>query len=80
MPGLNLRGGAGLGASWNQPPVVPAAAGSPTGPRGGSSTNAAFGITAGAPPAGSRTPMIGTTTSAVAAALLLMWLWYSLPR
>lgn len=76
MPGLSLRAGGGsLGGS----PMVPAAAGTPTGPSGGSSTSAAFGIgTAGA--GGANTAAIGAGLAGTASALILLWLWWSLPR
>lgn len=76
MPGLSLRAGAG---SFGGNPTVPVPAGQPTGPAGGSSTSAAFGIgTAGA--AGGRTAALGAGITGTAAALILLWLWWSLPR
>lgn len=79
MPGLSLRGGAGIGASANAGGLMPVAAGTPTGPRGGTSSNAAFGISAGGYP-GTATGAIGTGVAAAAATLILLFLWYSLPR
>jgi len=76
MAGLSLRAGAGVGASS---PLLPVPAGQPTGPAGGSATSAAFGIgVSGA--AGARTAAIGAGLAGAGAALILLWLWWSLPR
>lgn len=76
MPGLSLRAGA---SSFGGSPTMPVPAGQPTGPAGGSSTAAAFGIgTSGAP--GAKTAAIGAGLAGTAAALILLWLWWSLPR
>lgn len=78
MPGLNLRAGlgAGMNASTNGG-LTPMPAQTPTGPR--QSTAPAFGYTAGAA-AGPRTGAIGGCAVAAISALLLTWLWWSLPR
>lgn len=78
MAGLSLR--AGLGAGAGAPSggsLTPVPGQQATGPR--SSTAAAWGIGAGQGTA-SMTPMVGTVGGAAIATLLLLWLWWSLPR
>jgi len=71
MAGLSLGVGAyGAGS-------LPTAANSPTGTTIGQK---AFGITAGQPAAGPRTAGYGTMIAGAAGALLLAWLWWTLPR
>lgn len=75
MPGLSLRAGAGMNGTG----VMPVPAGQATGPRGGTSTTAAFGMGVGAD-VGGATAAYGAGIAGTAAALLLLWLWWSLPR
>lgn len=80
MAGLNLRGGAGFGATASNGAgglyPVPAGA-SPSGPS--TAAAAAYGpVTGGA--TGPRTAAIGAGTAGLLAAALLLYLWWSLPR
>lgn len=78
MPGLNLRGGAGLGVSAGGGGLYPVpAAASSTGPS--TAAAAAYGPVIGAAP-GPRTAAIGAGVSGLLAAGLLLYLWWSLPR
>lgn len=79
MPGLQLRAGlgAGMGTPAAQDGLVPMPAQVPTGPR--ASTRAAWGLGAGAGDQAA-TAFIGTTVTSIAAAVLLLALWWSLPR
>ena len=80
MPGLNLRGDAGFGATASSGGgglfPVPSGASS-TGPS--TAAAAAYGpVTGGA--TGPRTAAIGAGSEGVLAAVLLLYLWWSLPR
>lgn len=75
MPGLSL--GASLGAA------VPAAALPPSyaqDPSGGTISARAYGIAGQSVSGGSRTAGYGSVGIGIAATLVLVWLWYSLPR
>jgi hypothetical protein len=74
VAGMNLLGGASYGSSYGSA-ALPRAANPP------SSTIAqqAYGIST--PGAGvSKVPAYGTVALGAAGALVLVWLWYSLPR
>lgn len=78
MPGMQLsmgaysRGGIGYG-----PGAMPMAANQPTGT---TVAQQAFGIRSGYSNCGPRTAGLGSAGIGVAAALALVWLWWSLPR
>jgi hypothetical protein len=78
MAGLNLRGGAGFGATADTGGLYPVpAAASATGPS--SAAAAAYGpVTGGV--TGPNTAAVGAGTAGIIAALLLLYLWWSLPR
>lgn len=78
MAGLNLRAGAGFGGTAGTGGLYPVASGaSTTGPS--TAAAAAYGPVTGAAP-GPRTAAVGAGTAGVLSALLLLWLWWSLPR
>jgi hypothetical protein len=78
VAGLNLRAGLGAGASASTGGgLMPVPAQTPTGPR--ASTAAAYGLGGGIAP-GARTAALGGGLAGAVSALLLLWLWYSLPR
>jgi hypothetical protein len=66
-----------MGAGPSHDGLMPMPAQVPTGPR--ASTRAAYGLGAG-PGDQASTAFLGTTGAAVAAAVLLLALWWSLPR
>jgi hypothetical protein len=76
--GLQLGGAVfgGGGVGYN-PAAVPTAANQPTGT---TISRAAFGINSGADGPGHCMAGTGTTAVAVGCALVLTWLWWTLPR
>ena len=78
MAGLNLRGGGAFGASASTGGLYPVPAGaSSTGPS--TAAAAAYGPVTGAS-AGPRTAAYGAGATGILAALLLAYLWWTLPR
>lgn len=75
MAGLGLNvGGYGSGFAGASLPV---ASNMPTGT---TVNQAAFGISSTGGPTGPRTAGLGTVALGVAGAVVLTWLWYTLPR
>lgn len=75
MAGLNLMGSAGFTSVASG--GVPAAAGTPGAPS--TIGQRAFGITSGQT-AGPRTGAYGTMIAGAAGTVLLLWMWWTLPR
>lgn len=74
MPGLNLYGNAAAGVNSGLPPSYAAS------PAGQTISSRAYGVGSAGPGAGPRTAAYGTVIAGVTGTVVLLFLWWTLPK